>query len=266
MNMAQLLSMALLGFFLGMRHATDPDHVIAVTTVVSRERRVGRAAGIGILWGLGHTVTIFLVGGAILIFDVVIPPRIGLTMEFSVAVMLVLLGVLSLAPLVRSLRSASSRDAAEVHALAHRDFGHGHAHGHGPEGHGHAENATPVAGLDRSFGRLSLYQALRPLAIGVVHGLAGSAAVALLVLATIRDATLGVIYLGVFGIGTIAGMMLITAAIGLPFAYTSRRLSGFNRSLGAASGLSSLGFGFFLIYQIGFVDGLFTGHPHWTPR
>jgi high-affinity nickel permease len=230
--MAQFLSMALLGFFLGMRHATDPDHVIAVTTIVSRERRVDRAGGIGMLWGLGHTATILFVGGAILLFDVVIPPRIGLTMEFSVAVMLVLLGVLSL-----------------VHRL---------------DGHRHTGDSTPETRGERWF--VSRHQSLRPLAIGVVHGLAGSAAVALLVLATISNAMWGVVYLVVFGIGTVAGMLLITAAISIPFAYTSRRLAGFNRSLGYASGLASLAFGIFLIYQIAFVDGLFTGYPHWTPR
>src|SRR3982751_2195281 len=99
--MAQFLSTALLGFVLGVRHATDPDHVVAVTTIVSREQRVGRAGGIGVLWGLGHTVTILLVGGAILLFDVVISPRLGLAMELSVALMLVVLGMLSLARMAR---------------------------------------------------------------------------------------------------------------------------------------------------------------------
>jgi hypothetical protein len=203
-----------------------------VTTIVSRERRVDRAGGIGMLWGLGHTATILLVGGAILLFDVVIPPRIGLTMELSVAVMLVLLGMLSL-----------------VHRL---------------DGHRHTSHSTAETKDERWF--VSGHQSLRPLAIGVVHGLAGSAAVALLVLATIKNAMWGVVYLAVFGIGTVAGMMLITTAISIPFAYTSRRLAGFNRSLGFASGLSSLVFGIFLIYQIAFVDGLFTGYAHWTPR
>ena len=264
--MAQLVSMAFLGFFLGMRHATDPDHVIAVTTIVSRERRIGRAAGIGILWGLGHSVTIFMVGGAIVLFDVVIPARIGLTMEFFVAAMLMLLGVLSISAIVRSFRRAPYQDAPEVHHHTRVEYVHGQPHGQGADGYEHAENATKAARLDSWFGGLALSEALRPLAVGVVHGLAGSAAVALLVLTTIRDGTWGIVYLVIFGTGTIAGMMLITAAISLPFAYTSRRLAGFNRSLGVAAGVLSVGFGLFLIYQIGFVDGLFTGGAYWTPH
>jgi len=113
---------------------------------------------------------------------------------------------------------------------------------------------------------VGLYNILRPLAIGIVHGLAGSAAVALLVMTTIRDPWWAITYLLLFGIGTIAGMMIITAAIAMPFAFTGRNFSGWNRGMAMASGLLSLGFGLFLSYQIGFVDGLFTTHPQWTPH
>ena len=82
--MISFLSIIALGFFLGMRHATDPDHVIAVTTVISKQRDLGRSALVGAFWGLGHTLTIFAVGSAIILFDLVIPPRIGLSMELSV--------------------------------------------------------------------------------------------------------------------------------------------------------------------------------------
>src|SRR5438270_8973708 len=85
-----------IGFFLGMRHATDPDHVVAVSTFVSAEKSIVRAGWIGVLWGVGHTITILVVGAAIILFGVAIPPRIGLALEFSVALMLILLGVLNL--------------------------------------------------------------------------------------------------------------------------------------------------------------------------
>jgi sulfite exporter TauE/SafE len=114
--------------------------------------------------------------------------------------------------------------------------------------------------------RVGLYQLLRPLAVGIVHGLAGSAAVALLVLTTIRDPRWAIAYLLVFGVGTIAGMMLITMVLGAPFAFTGRHFTRLNRGLGLASGLVSIAFGLFVTFQIGFAEGLFTAHPHWTPR
>jgi high-affinity nickel permease len=245
-----LLPIAALGFFLGIRHATDPDHVIAVTTIVSRERRVGTAALIGALWGVGHTFTILVAGGAIVLFEVVIPARVGLTMELSVALMLILLGGTTVIGVLRP----------RGHPHVHGDYVHAHPHGHDRVDHDHGEQETPVARLDRRFGRLGLYHAVRPLVVGVVHGLAGSAAVALLVVATIHDVTLSLAYLLVFGLGTIAGMILITMAIALPFAFTARRLLGVNRSLALAAGLLSVGFELLLAYQIGFVDGLLTGH------
>ena len=267
--MIPLLSIIFLGFFLGMRHATDPDHVIAVTAIVSRQRSIWHASVIGVLWGLGHTLTILVVGGGIILFNLVIPPRIGLTMELSVAVMLILLGLLNLTGIMRLIsESAGSWQGRGVHAHHHNhgDFIHRHSHEHDPERHGHRENQTRQAWIDRTFGSLGLYQVLRPLVVGVVHGLAGSAAVALLILTTIQNPWWAIAYLFVFGVGTVVGMMLTTAAIGVPFAYTSWRFVQVNRWLGVASGLVSLGFGLLLVYQIGYVEGLFGSHPHWIPN
>src|SRR5205807_9742446 len=123
------------------------------------------------------------------------------------------------------------------------------------------EDHTPLPRLDRPLGCLRLYPMLRPLLVAVVHGLAGSAAVALLVLATIPDPWWGIAYLVVFGAGTIAGMMLITAATALPFAYTVNRFAAVNRHLVLASGVASIGFGLFLVYRIGVVDALLASGP-----
>jgi cytochrome c biogenesis protein CcdA len=266
--MVTLLSIIALGFFLGMRHATDPDHVIAVTTIVSRQRSIRHAALIGAFWGVGHTITIVVVGSAIILFGVVIPPRVGLTMELSVGVMLILLGILNLAGIMRWITETVSpmQFGHHSHPHGHGDYVHSHPHGHSPEKHGHLEDATPVSWMDRTFGRLGLYQVARPLAVGIVHGLAGSAAVALLVLTTIRVPSWAVLYLLVFGIGTVAGMMLITAAIAVPFTFSENRFARLNRGLGIVSGLVSVAFGLFIVYQMGYVNGLFTHALRWVPR
>jgi ABC-type nickel/cobalt efflux system permease component RcnA len=266
--MASLLSIIALGFFLGMRHATDADHVIAVTTIVARQRSIRQAALIGILWGAGHTITILLVGSAIILFGLVIPPRIGLTMELSVGLMLILLGILNLSGILRWISESVRPLGSEQHShiQSHGEYLHNHSHAHSPKKHSDAEGAAPMSWLDRRFSRLGLYQAVRPLAVGIVHGLAGSAAIALLVLTTIRVPAWAVFYLLVFGIGTVAGMMLITAAIAVPFSYSENRFARLNRGLGLVSGLVSLGFGLFVVYQMGFVNGLFTHSPNWVPR
>lgn len=261
--MSGLPAIAALGFFLGMRHATDPDHVIAVSTIVTRARGAKRAALIGAVWGVGHTLTILIVGAGIILLGWVIPERVGLSLELSVGIMLIILGGMNVSGILARIPAAPARHS---HAHPHGDFVHTHAHGHDPEAHPHAADQTPVAWLDRHFGRLDFYQLLRPLVVGVVHGLAGSAAVALLVLATIPSPAWAIAYLLVFGVGTVAGMMLITALISLPQAYAERRRAAWQRGLRLASGFVSLGFGLYLAYQVGIVHGLFTGRPEWTPH
>lgn len=275
--MVNFFSIIALGFFLGMRHATDPDHVIAVSTIVSREREIGKSAWIGVFWGIGHTLTIFAVGAAIILFDVAISPRLGLSMELAVGLMLILLGIMNVVSFFRELPSPIARagtpapplppdELIHSHAHSHGDFihTHPHYHSHGPDAHVHSRQ-DPVAWLDRMFSRFKLYRPLRPLMIGLVHGMAGSAAVALLVLATIRDPRWAVAYLLVFGVGTIAGMMVTTMSIASTFRL-ARGKQDFLQRLAMASGVLSLVFGVFVAYQIIVVNGLLSAHPHWVPR
>jgi cytochrome c biogenesis protein CcdA len=273
-----ILSFLLLGFFLGMRHATDADHVVAIATIVSRERSMTGSALIGAAWGVGHTMMVMAVGAAIILFGVVIPPRLGLSMEFAVGIMLVLLGILTLTGMGRAVGVAHVHAGGpgghghpldlHDHLHAHGDYLHRHPHGDGPDAHGHAEEQTPLARLDR-FGlrRTALYQWLRPFAVGLVHGLAGSAAAALMVLSIIREPAAALGYLLLFGLGTIVGMMLITLLLSAPFAFTAVNLPKFNWRLRVASGLISFVFGVILIYGIGFAEGgLFTDAPTWNPH
>ena len=268
--MANLLTILSLGFFLGMRHATDADHVVAVATIVARERSARSAAMIGAAWGVGHTLTILLVGGAIILLGWVIPPRVGMSMEMAVGFMLCLLGLLNLRGLTGWLRESVRRvresPTAHVHSHAHMhgDYVHTHVHAHEPESHPHDPERTPVNWLDRRFGGIGVYRLVRPLVVGIVHGLAGSAAVVLLVLATIQTPRSALLYLVVFGAGTVAGMMLVTAAIGVPFAATGHRFSRAHRGLRLASGAISLVFGLVVAYQAGVAGGLFAARRQET--
>ena len=273
--MIAFLSIIALGFFLGMRHATDPDHVIAVTTIVSRERKILKAAWIGVFWGVGHTLTIVVVGTAIILLGLVIAqpgggnlhvlisPRVGLGMDLAVAIMLIVLGVLNVRRFLRWVPVVGRDGLVHSHAHSHGDYVHTHPHSHTPDLHPHAANQTPLAKIDRLLQRFRSYNLIRPLVIGVVHGLSGSAAVGLLVVPMIRDPRWSVAYLLVFGVGTIIGMMLITIAIASTF-HLVRGGRRFFRSLALASGLLSLGFGVVVAYQILIVNGLLTSHPQWV--
>src|SRR5919204_822194 len=168
--MLEFFSILALGFFLGMRHATDADHVIAISTIVTRQHSAMRSATIGALWGVGHTFTIFIIGSAIILLGLVIPARVGLTMEFSVALMLMALGIWNLGSFFQSANEIAAGAAHLAHDM-------------------------------NLFRRCTGGELIRPIAVGVVHGLAGSAAIAILVLATIHNAAWAVAYLLVFGVG-----------------------------------------------------------------
>jgi len=242
------------GLLLGMRHSTDPDHVIAVTAIVTRLRSFRHACMVGVLWGVGHTLTIFVVGSGIILFGIVIPPRLGLSMEFAVALMLILLGALNLTGVLSWITKRYQRVSGGVFAADAK------------VAEASANFSRTEKSLDSTFSRMGTYQVMRPLVIGVVHGLAGSAAVALLVLATIRNPVWAIGYLLLFGLGTIVGMMLMTAVIAMPVVWSGKSFMRLNRYMYATSGVVSLAFGLFLVYQIGFVSGLFSSSPQWTPQ
>lgn len=212
--MLDTLTPILLGALLGLRHATDADHVVAVTTIVARQRSWLQAARIGAVWGIGHSVTLFLLGGAIIGFRLVIPPRIGLGLEFAVALMLIGLGY-------ANLRQRDEPSAPSLH---------------------------------------------RPFWIGVVHGLAGSAAVALLVLSTIRAPLAAAAYLLMFGFGTIVGMMLVTLLLAAPTVYAGARVARMQGSVRLAAGALSIVFGLLLARELIVDGGLFSAVPSWDPH
>jgi hypothetical protein len=208
------LTPILLGALLGLRHATDADHVVAVTTIVARERSLLRAARVGAVWGVGHTITLLLLGGAIIAFRLVIPPRIGLGLEFGVAIMLIGLGFSNL-----------RRETEE----------------------------KPLT-------------LTRPLLVGVVHGLAGSAAVALLVLATIRETLAAAAYLLMFGAGTVLGMMIVTVMLAAPALYATSRVTQMRTGVRFAAGALSIVFGLLLARELIVDGGLFSATPTWDPH
>ncbi len=225
-----------LGFVSGMKHALDPDHVAAVSTIVAEHKDVWRSARIGAFWGMGHTVTLATAGLVVLVFRLAIPERLTASLELVVGVMLVFLGAQTLYRCVRE----------RLHIHAHEHEGkrhiHLHSHRHGPD-HQHEH------GFRHEY---------RSLVIGMVHGLAGSAALTVLVLSSIRSLGLGMLYLLMFGIGSIVGMMFTSALIGSPFAYTARAFERANRVLRLLAGMASVGIGCALLYEMGPRSGLWS--------
>jgi len=266
----------LLGLTLGIKHATDPDHVIAVTAILTRERRFFSAAKVRLVWGLGHSATVLAVGMAIVFFKLKVPARLGLSLEFMVAIVLILLGLRAakdtLTLITKKLRATSSPEAmlmVHSHPHTHERRGqahtHRHLHAHSPlddqdfTAHDHLMPPT----LAETISGRSLTKSFM---VGLIHGLAGSAAIALLVTAAIPSPLWAMLYMTIFCGGVMIGMMLITTAVGAPFVLAAQRLAGVHRKLSMAAGWLSFGFGVFLAYQIGIVDQLFGSTPQWFPH
>ncbi|HEV7889477.1 MAG TPA: hypothetical protein VGP08_02505 [Pyrinomonadaceae bacterium] len=231
-----------LGLVFGLKHATEVDHVVAVTTIVSEQRSVWRAAAVGGLWGAGHTASLVVVGLFVLTLRVAVPEGVAGWLEFGVALMIIALGVNAVA---RALRG---RADAHVHRHRHDGVEHAHIHFHEDD----SLHAEPSARHTHAVTRIGL----KPVLVGAMHGLAGSAALTLLVLAQIDSAALGLVYLAVFGLGSIVGMMLMSGLVGLPFALGTRRIGGLSYGLQVAVGALSIAFGVWYAYRTGITNGL----------
>ncbi len=225
-----------LGFVLGLRHALDADHVAAVATFASEERNLLRSSLIGAYWGLGHTAALVFFGGAVVLLRAAISPSFSRFLEFAVGVMLIVLGVQALRRLRRS-------PLVHVHTHEHDGTRHSHLHFHaGAAGHEHRHHVLRVAG--------------RPFVVGVVHGLAGTAAVLLLVVSVIPSLALALGTILIFGVGTIGGMAAMSVLMSVPLALAAERVRTVERALRLAAGLFSLAFGVFLAWDVGFIQGL----------
>ena len=212
------------GLLLGIKHAFEADHLIAVSTIVSEQKKPSRAALIGTYWGIGHTTTLFIVGLVALLLKISIPERISLILELLVGIMLIILGI-----------RAVFKRTLSYHSHVHHHEGMEHTHVHSSHSHRHS----------RSF------------VIGAIHGLAGSGALMILVLSTIRSLFEGVLYILLFGLGSVISMSILSFIIGLPFIYSTRKFEHLDKFLRLIAGVLSIFFGIFMIYEIGFVEGLF---------
>lgn len=219
-----LLSVLAFGFILGIKHAVEPDHVIAVSTIASQSKKLWQASLAGVFWGIGHTATLFLIGMILILMKNEIPAVWSLSLEFLVGVMLVYLGAVSMLSVRKSIKAKQSS---------------------GPE----AEAGDSHIKKKRSYSK--------SLIIGLIHGLAGSAAMVLLTMSTVQSVWQGILFILVFGLGTIAGMLLFTTIIGIPFILSIKRFS-ISRTLIFSTGAISAVFGIYYMYNLGFNEGLFN--------
>jgi sulfite exporter TauE/SafE len=226
------------GFVLGLKHAVEADHLAAVSAIVSERKSLWVSSLVGALWGIGHTIALLVAGVVVILFHFRVGERTEQALEFAVGLMLIALGANALRKLARG---------GHVHLHTHRHGGREHIHPHVHDG---APEPDPHTHHGLRLGP-------RPLLVGMVHGLAGSAALTLLVLSTISSPAVGLLYLLVFGVGSAGGMMLMSALFGLPVYLTAKRFTRAHLAVRGLAGLFSLSLGLFTVYEIGFVDGLF---------
>jgi len=237
-----VFSVIFLGFLIGMQHAMEADHVAAVASLATRSRSIGATARQGAAWGAGHAFTLFLFGGIVLVMDSLVPQRFAQWLELAVGIMLILLGADVLRRLIR--------DRIHFHIHQHDTTTHFHAHSHmggqshenDPHEHEHLETFP-----------------LRAMFVGMMHGMAGSAALIILALNSVSSIAQGVLYIALFGIGSILGMALLAAVISLPLRYSPGGLTWTHNGLKAAVGIVTIGLGGKLIYELGIVQGLLLG-------
>ena len=222
------VTILMLGFVLGLRHALDTDHIAAVATVLAQRPSWRASSLVGLSWGLGHTVVLLLVGALVLVLRVPIPEPIAMAAEFAVGVMLVVLGGLLGIKLVKQ--------QWHMHQHDHDGAKHVHLHSHVQSpGHGHSH-----------WWR----ESVRPLCIGMAHGLAGSAALLLLVVASAHSVMEGLVYITVFGCGSILGMMLIGLVLSFPVVWSLRLGQPVFLAVQGVASLGSVGLGLSIIYRI----------------
>lgn len=235
----EILTLLGLGLTFGLKHATEVDHVVAVSTLVSEHKSLSRSALVGGLWGLGHTSSVVIVGVLVLVFKVAIPVSVAKWLELGVALMIIGLGVVAVMKVLRR--------RSDVHLHRHTHDGQSHIHLHFHEQGTEHSTAAYTPKHAHNISRVGF----KPLLVGAMHGLAGSAALTLLLLTQIQIVWVALLYLAVFGLGSTAGMMLMSGLIGLPFLFTDRRLTRFNYGLQTAAGASSVVFGLWYAYQVG---------------
>jgi ABC-type nickel/cobalt efflux system permease component RcnA len=226
-----MLSILLLGFLIGLQHAMEADHVAAVASLVTHDRGLNETARQGLIWGVGHALTLFVFAGLVLMMDAVIPTQLAQMLELTVGVMLILLGI----NVIRRLYL----ERIHFHVHAHGEVAHFHAHSH---------QMDIEHGLDPHEHRHAQQFPMRALFVGMMHGMAGSAALILLTLETVASPMEGLLYISLFGLGSVAGMGLLALVIAVPLRYSAKSMTWAHNSLKGAVGLVTLGLGVALVY------------------